>query len=148
MKELTVIFFCSWKFALTFPLAIYSLNLSFSETLLYTNLGGIVGLIFFSYLSQGLLVFWQKHIQSRFITKGHKQNFTTKRRRFIYLKNKYGLPGIILLNPIILSIPISTFLVIKYFGLRTKHLLWLFSGQLIWSIIYTFFYFYLRPIIF
>lgn len=146
MKELTVIFFCSWKFALTFPVAVYSMNLSLYETLLYTNIGGLLGLIIFAFLSEQLIKLWHIHVKPILRLRSSYQVFTPKRRRFIHIKNNYGFPGIVILNPIILSIPISTFLVIKYFGKKTKYFLWLLFGQICWSIIYTVFYFYLKPL--
>ena len=144
MKELAVIFGCTWKFALTFPVAVYGMKFSFFKTLLITNLGGILGVIFFIYLSDGLIQAWNKLIRPKIkIRKAEKPVFTTKRRNFIKIKSKYGFPGIVILNPIIISIPISSFLVVKYYGRNFKYVIWLFIGQLIWSVIYTFFYFFI-----
>ena len=138
MKALTIVFFCSWKFALTFPMAIYIMKMSFIETILYTNLGGIAGLIFFTLLSNQLIIFWSKYISPRLNNEEEKKvRINKKRRRIIKLKNRYGLLGIVILNPIILSIPISSFLVSKYYGTSRKNLIWLFTGQFLWSIIYT-----------
>lgn len=145
MKELTVVFFCSWKFALTFPVAVYGMKMSFIETILYSNLGGLIGVIVFTYLSSQLLNFWNSIIRPKFhSSQSSKPIFTGSRRRFIKIKNNYGLAGIIILNPVILSIPISTFLIIKYYGLRKRYLAWLIAGQLVWSIVYSIFYIYIR----
>lgn len=143
MKELTVIFFCSWKFALTFPVAVFGMKFSFFKTLLYTNLGGISGILFFTFLSDVFIRLWNKYVKSTFnFMKHDKPLFTGRRRRFVQIKSKYGFPGIVILNPIILSIPVSSFLVVKYFGKKLKYIFWLFVGQVGWSILYTLFYFF------
>lgn len=145
MKELTVIFFSSWKFCLTFPVAVYGMHMSFAETIFYTNMGGVIGVIFFSFLSKQLLAFWKRKVLPLIVRKQkYKPVFTKRRRMFISIKNNYGLPGIVFLNPIIFSIPISTFLVNRYFGRKKIYLLWLIAGQIAWSIIYTFFYIYVK----
>ena len=145
MRELTVIFFCAWKFALTFPVAVYGMEMSIKEVLLYTNLGGLLGLLFFAYLWHHILQWWMIKVKPRMRKKENKQPlFTRKKRRFIRLKNTYGLAGIVFLNPIILSIPISTFLVIRFYGRKKRYLVWLFAGQIAWSILYAVFYIYIR----
>jgi hypothetical protein len=144
MKELTVIFFCTWKFALTFPVAIFGMKFPVIKTLIFTNIGGVLGLLFFTYLSELIINFWLKYIKPKvsFLNK-EKPVFTKRRRKFVKIKSKYGLSGIIFLNPILLSIPISSFLVVKYYGKKMQNILLLFFGQLAWSLLYTFFYFYL-----
>ncbi len=144
MKEFTVIFFCSWKFALTFPVAVYGMKFSFIKTLLFTNIGGASGVLAFTYLSEFIINLWNKYIKPWFSSsKKDKPTFTKQKRKFIHIKSKYGLPGIIILNPIILSIPISSFLIVKFYGRKLKYVLLLFAGQVVWSIIYTVFYFYI-----
>ena len=149
MKELTIVFFCSWKFALTFPVAVYVMKMSFAETLFYTNLGGLVGIIVFAYLSTQIIQLWNTIIRPRvFKNKPVKPIFTKRSRKFIKIKNSYGFAGIVILNPIVLSIPISTFLVIKYYGLKKRYLAWLVAGQFTWSFIYTLFYMFVRNDVF
>jgi len=55
-----VIFFSSVKFALTFPYAVYTCEFGFWETVLWTNIGGILGIVFFAYLSELILDTWSK----------------------------------------------------------------------------------------
>ncbi len=72
--------------------------------------------------------------------KRSKKIFTLRNRRLIFLKNKFGLPGIVILTPVILSIPVGVFLITKYFGRKKISYLYLFAGQIVWSFIYTFIY--------
>lgn len=138
MRELTIIFFCTWKFAATFPVAIYVMKMSVAETLIYTNIGGIIGAFLFLGLSGFLIRTWEKY-RSRFYRK-KKKIFTPANRRFIRIKRKYGLLGIVILSPVILSIPIGAFLAAKYYGVKPKVFALLIAGQILWSVIYTLFY--------
>ena len=143
MEKLTIILFCTWKFALTFPLAVYGMNMSFFDVLLYTNIGGLTGLLFFTYLWHFIIQWWNNKISPRVKLRKEKPCvFNKKNRRFIKVKNSYGFAGIVILNPVVLSIPISTFLVIKFYGRKKRYLAWLLLGQIVWSLIYAFFYIY------
>ncbi|MDD2550227.1 MAG: hypothetical protein PHD00_09060 [Bacteroidales bacterium] len=138
MKELVVILSATWKFAATFPVAVYIFRMSFFETILYTNIGGLIGLIFFTLLSRGLLkllnTYWPEKWRCK---KKERKIFSKRNRRLVTIKNKYGLPGIVILTPVILSIPIGVFLNTKYYGKQKSSYLFLFLGQIAWSFIYT-----------
>lgn len=141
MKELIIIVSSTWKFAATFPIAIYLFNMSFLETILYTNIGGIIGIVVFSLLSKGILKLWDAYWPQKLsYTRKSRRVFTKRNRRLILFKNKYGLPGIILLTHVLLSIPLGVFLNMKYFGRRKINYLYLLLGQFGWSVIYTLFY--------
>lgn len=145
MSKLFIILSSTWKFALTFPFAVYVSHMSFAETLLYTNIGGILGALFFTYLWGFLIKCWNIHLKPRLNYKRKESPvFTRKRRLFVKIKSKYGFPGIVILNPVILSIPISAFLISKYYGKNKLNLIWLIFGQFVWSLIYTYFYIHIR----
>ncbi len=149
MQELTIILCCTWKFAITFPLAIYVMKMSFAETLLFTNIGGFLGVIFFTLLSQILINIWDKYWPDRFKIKSRNNKiFTKKSRRFVSIKLKYGLPGIVILTPVILSIPVGAFLITKYYGNRLINYFWLITGLSGWSLVYTFFYMKMVPLVY
>ena len=145
MSELSIIFFASWKFAAIFPVAIVAMKMSFAETMLYTNVGGILGVFFFTYFSKTLIYLADK-ILSKKTQKKHKL-FNKRNRRIVNIKAKYGLPGIVILSPILLSIPIGSFLIAKYYGAKPINLIYLVAGQIAWSLVYCFIYFQVRTII-
>ena len=148
MKELTIILFCTWKFAATFPVAIYVMGMSFTETLVYTNIGGILGTLIFVYFSQFLISAWNKYWPEKLKFRRKKRKiFTKRKRRFVKIKSNYGLIGIVILSPVILSIPVGSFLTVKYYGNRIKNIIFLIAGQLFWSFVYTFFYTQVKTII-
>lgn len=145
MKEITVILCCTWKFALTFPVAIFGMKFSFWKTILYTNIGGFLGLLFFIYLSKAVILLWNKYIVPLYKREKAEKRIFTRRNRFVVLiKKKYGLPGIVVLSPILLSIPVGAFLTTKYYGTRVDKIIWLLAGQIGWSFVYTCFYMYIQ----
>jgi hypothetical protein len=145
MKELTIIFFCTFKFAAAFPVAIYLAKMTPLETLLYTNTGGILGTFIFMYLSEFIIRMYNKYWPQRLKrNKRKKQVFTKINRRIVRIKTKYGPWGIVILNPVLLSIPLGSFLMVKYYGLKMKNMLWLIAGQVVWSLVYVLFLFYVK----
>lgn len=148
MKELTIILFCTWKFAATFPIAIYVMGMSFTETIVYTNIGGILGTLISVYFSQFFINIWNNYWPEKLkFRRKTRKIFTKRNRRFVKIKSKYGLIGIVLLSPVILSIPIGSFLTVKYYGNRIKNIIFLIAGQLFWSFVYTIFYTQVKTII-
>jgi hypothetical protein len=146
MREITVIFLSTWKFAATFPIAIYLMRMSFVETLLYTNIGGALGSVVFFYFSFYVIKMWKRYLPERFLYM-RKKIFTKATRRFVRIKIKYGLSGIVILSPVILSIPLGSFLAAKFYGTKPKVIIWLIAGQVIWSLVFTFFYTQLKIIL-
>ena len=141
MKEFIIIFSSSWKFAATFPIAVYVFKMSFFETILYTNIGGLIGMAVFALASKGLIRIFDFLLPSVFRRKVKpKKIFTKRNRRIIKTKNKYGLAGIILLTHLLLSIPVGVFLNTKYYGKRKVSYLYLVLAQIVWSFAYTIFY--------
>jgi len=55
MKELIIIISSTWKFAAAFPVAVFLFNMSFFETILYTNIGGLLGIVLFTLASKGVI---------------------------------------------------------------------------------------------
>ncbi len=45
---------------MTFPLAVMQFKFNFSETILWTNVGGILGIYFFAFLSEKLIAWWNR----------------------------------------------------------------------------------------
>lgn len=139
------ILFSSFKFAATFPLVIIQYEFSFLETILWTNVGGILGVYFFAFLSEKLLAWWKRLFRrsNRKILEDEQQVkkiFTRRNRRIVRIKQKYGLIGIALITPFLLSIPVGVFLVVRYYRSSKLKFLYLIAANLIWPVIYTGFY--------
>ena len=145
VQIILTILFSSFKFAATFPLVIIQFEFSFAETILWTNVGGIAGIYFFAFLSGKLLSWWKRAFRrsNRKIMSDEQQVkiiFTRKNRRIVRIKQKYGLMGIALITPFLLSIPVGVFLVVRYYRTSKTRFLFLIGANLFWSVIYTGFY--------
>jgi len=139
------ILFSSFKFAATFPLVIIQFEFSFLETILWTNVGGTAGVYFFAFVSQKLLSWWKRAFRrsNRKIVEDEQQVkkiFTRRNRRIVRIKKKYGLIGIAVITPFLLSIPVGVFLVVRYYHSSRFKFLYLIAANLFWSVIYTGFY--------
>ena len=150
---LLTILFSSFKFAATFPLVIIQFEFSFVETILWTNTGGIIGIYFFAFLAEKLLAWWKRAFRrsNRHILEDEQQekkNFTKKNRRIVRIKQKYGLIGIALITPFLLSIPVGVFLVVRYYNSNKSKFFYLIASNLIWSAIYTGFYMFWDVLLF
>ena len=138
MNAILIIFSSTWKFAATFPVAVYLFKMSFTETILYTNIGGFIGIIVSLFFSKGLILLWNKIFPGKTSSRvKQKKKFTKSNRRLVQIKTKYGMPGIAILTPVLLSIPLGTFLTAKYYGQRKTNYLLLAISQLGWSFVYT-----------
>jgi hypothetical protein len=137
---------------MTFPLVIMQFKFSFIETILWTNIGGIIGIYFFAFLSDKLILWWNRTFRNK--RKAHKSKkkekkvFTRKNRRIVRIKQRYGLIGIALSTPFLLSIPVGTFLVIRYYRSSRVKFAYLIGANLIWSVIYTLFYTFCEGLLF
>lgn len=148
MKEFIIILSSTWKFAATFPVAVYFFKMSFLETILYTNIGGLVGVLFFMFSFKGVIRLYEVFMHKNKIhRKKLKKIFTKKNRRLVTIRKKYGLLGIVSLTPVLLSIPIGSFLVVKYYGEVKKAFLYLLISNAAWSLAYTLIYMKVRAAI-
>jgi hypothetical protein len=143
----------SVKFAMTFPLAILQFKFNFLETLLWTNVGGVLGIYFFAYLSEKLIAWWNRTFRKSLPAaartgSGNKKAFTKKNRRIVRIKQQYGLLGIALSTPFLLSIPVGTFLVVRYYRHTRTRFLYLIGSNVFWSVIYTVFYMFWDDLLF
>lgn len=141
-----VIFFSSFKFALTFPFAIATMGFGFWQTVLWTNVGGLIGIYVFSFLSEQILSLWRKVVPHTL--SGEKKSFTTRNRRIVRIKRNYGQWGIALTTPVILSIPVGAFLMVRYYSRSNHNIYFLALANLVWSLIYASFYFHLDQLVF
>jgi len=117
LKLISVGLLSAIKFFLAIPYS-YAIGLSYYETLISTCTGGIIGFYFFYYLSGVILNFLvKKGILKRpgKKRKANKKIFSKKNKLIVKTKLSYGLIGLVILTPIILSIPIGAFILRKYY---------------------------------
>jgi len=137
LKLINVFLLASVKYLFSYPYALV-IGLNFEQAILSVIIGGIAGFFFFYYLSGFLIRIFREYkrlfgnmspdfVKSgyhRFFTSrsktGEPSRFSRKNRWFVAIKVRYGLWGIIISSPVILSIPVGAFLLKKYYS-NTKN---------------------------
>ncbi len=149
LKQITILLLSAVKLMVAIPLSTL-LGYSYLQTFLNTATGGILGVLFFFFLSKNLLkayealrpflvrqvLYLRQYSGQRLIVSSkvrQHRRFTRRNRLIVKIRRKYGMPGIIILTPIILSIPLGTFLAIKYYSSRKNLLAWLSLSVILWS---------------
>ena len=74
-----------------------------------------------------------------------KRKFSRKSRLFVKMKLKYGLTGIAFLTPILLSVPVGTFIATKLTHNKPKIFLYITVAILLWAIALTLLTHYFWP---
>jgi uncharacterized oligopeptide transporter (OPT) family protein len=122
---------------------------NYIQTALTTALGGILGILFFYFLSKWIISMYYKCCptvysyftgikidRSRKILSQEisiKKKFTRKNKFIINARNRYGFLGIIFFTPILLSIPLGAFLARKYYSGRSNMLIYMSISVVLWS---------------
>lgn len=135
--EITSVFLLSTvKFVFgAVPMAL-AMGFSFFEAVTVTSLGGFTGVLLFVSMSDKIIakLKQQKAGKIKDTTQQPKKNFTRKNKTIVYVKKRFGLIGIALLTPLLLSIPLGCFLAVRYFKEKQKILIYMFTSILFWSI--------------
>jgi hypothetical protein len=149
-KIFQVFVLASLKYFFTIPYAAI-IGIEYKYALPAIVIGGMAGFLFFYYLSH------KTHRQStkffqyacspmpdsfktrchRFLTFGiakkGKQKFTRRNRMIVRLKNNYGLWGIVITTPVLLSIPVGAFLASHYFPRNKRMVLYMLASIVAWG---------------
>jgi hypothetical protein len=152
-KIIQVFLLATVKYVLTFPFALL-IGLNFEQTLVAVTLGGISGFFFFYHFSgfainrfHHVKTFLWKHAPRSVRLKYRQLLFWrmkitgekvfTKRNRFIAkFRSKFGLPGIIILSPVVLSLPIGAFLLNKYYSKHKLAFSYMVLSILSWAAVF------------
>ena len=125
------------KFMLGAPLALFVHGYSFNETVMMTSFGGILGVVFFTYFSEWTINMW-KRFRKKPSTDRHgkkKQIFTRRKRLIVKVKSKYGIIGIAFISPSLITIPIGTFILVRYFRNKRKIIVYESLSVVFWSVL-------------
>jgi len=152
-KIIQVFLLASVKYVLTYTYALL-IGLNFEQTLLAVTLGGIAGFFFFYHVSgfaiarfHRIKIFMRRHLP-RPVRRKYRQFmawrksvtgervFTKRSRLIVYFRQKYGLPGIVILSPVILSLPIGAFLLNKYYPKHKFAMSYMVLSILSWTVLF------------
>lgn len=145
LKQLSIILISALKFFIAPPTS-YLFGYSYVHTILNTTIGGWIGIQVFYH--GGKTIFPGVRNYLNLLTKGkffnnrptgaatvHGRVFKRRNRFIVKIRNKYGLPGLIILTPVLFSIPIGTLLIVKYYSQRKGMIAWLSLSVMAWSVV-------------
>lgn len=149
LKQLSILLISAVKFLVAAP-ASYLFGYSYIQTILNTTIGGWIGVLFFYYAGRYIFLhfpFWKRRVRkfyhklsgiplhtSHTITEP-KRAFTRRNRFIVMIRSRFGFPGLIILTPVLLSIPLGTFLAVRYYSKRRGLLAWLSLSVMVWSVL-------------
>ncbi len=144
-KIVSVFFSCAFFFGkIGMPAAVGLFKFNFAKSVAVSCAGGIFGTVVSTYLSAGIIKWWEKLKSKWFASHKPKKKFTWLNRRIIMVKHRFGLLGIALLSPILLSIPLGAFLCERFYKKKSKVILYLSGSVVFWSVslyfVFLFFY--------
>ncbi|NQU84733.1 MAG: hypothetical protein HQ541_03135 [Mariniphaga sp.] len=150
---LHIVLLASFKYILTIPYA-KIIGLNYSQALIAVLVGGIGGFLIFYYLSNWIIRRfdsfkpylcmlipgfikrkYQIYCENRAVKP--KKIFSRKSRVIARIKKTYGLWGIIITTPVLLTIPVGAFLASKYYSGRRNIVGYMLGSIVIWALILT-----------
>jgi len=171
LKFLQVVLLSSVKFVAGPPFAYYenSYDFGFMETILSCIVGGMLGVVVFTYLAAPILraehwvvrklkTLYKKVVDNdrRFSTPKadidadieihyeyvepseiKRRVFTKRNRRIVRIWKSFGLAGIALITPVILSIPIGTVVANSLVNNKRRIFAYMFLSIVFWSLLMT-----------
>jgi hypothetical protein len=102
---------------------------SYWEVMLFSAIGGIIGVGFFLLLASS----FQATLKKWFPRKKKKKVFSRKNRFIVRVKKNFGLAGIAFLTPWFLSVPLGTFISFGIYKDRWKVFLYQSVSIIVWS---------------
>lgn len=129
LKYFTVYFLSGLKFIFgpTFGVAN---DLPVIVIIILTSLGMMTTIYLFTFFGEEIHGFFQRF-------RKNKKVFTTKSRRFVKIWKKFGLKGLCLLTPLILTPP-GGGLLVNLIGAKKKDILkWMWISAILWSTVIT-----------
>ena len=97
-----------------------------------TTLGGVLGVFLFFNLGSRIVHFFPNYFKP---INTKRKIFTKKNKFYVKLIRNYGLFGIAIFSPILISIPVGSFLAARFFeNQKTMALAIMCAAVLIWSV--------------
>jgi len=114
------------------PLLAKSFGFGYLQTIFVTSLGGCVGVFVFFNLGARIVHFFPNFFKP---IKEKRKVFTKKNKFLVMLIRNYGLFGIAIFSPILISIPVGSFLAARFFENDKKTAIIILSMSVVlWSV--------------
>lgn len=153
LKLISVFLVASIKYFWATPYS-FGLRLNEWETIFFIEAGGILGFLFFYYffgfLFKELKLIWPKvyhftpvlfKVRFEMWLNSHRANrinarkFTKRNKMIVRMRKRYGMWWLVILSPIILSIPVGALLGNKYFRHNYHFIPYMLLSIFIWGIV-------------
>lgn len=130
LKILSVFLLSAVKFGIGgVPAAVFA-NFPFFKAMLITISGGMTGVVVFAYLSD-----WINHKLQKMGSGKPKKKFTLTNKTIVYVKKYFGLIGLSIITPLVLSIPLGVFLAVRYYHDKNKVIRYMFISITLWAVL-------------
>jgi hypothetical protein len=144
----------SFKYILTVPY-ILLIEVEYKYALPTIVIGGIGGFLFFYFLSKKVVYLFRKMVLfvRRFLSERIKSKngkiidswlmprrkpvFSVRNRMIVKIKKSYGLWGIVIATPVLLSIPIGAFIVSHYYSKDRRVLCYMLLSVTAWGVVFS-----------
>lgn len=138
-RAIPVILLSMFKFLPSPSLAVV-LGFNFWETILITVPAGIAGVTFFYLISGFLMDRSRRKRILRMAKEGYRspRQFTSINKAMIWVKHRFGIAGIALITPAIISIPVGSIIMAKFFKHDRRALPALIVSVVFWGLVLTF----------
>lgn len=138
LKILEVALIASVKLALA-PFEAERYGFNFKAAFLITTLGGVTGVLAFTFIGQAIAYGWKK-IKGIFqskekISARSKKKFTMSNKLIVRIKMRFGLIGVALITPSLISIPVGTLVINHFYKKKLQNILTLAAAVTLWSLI-------------
>lgn len=137
LRVLEIIIIAGIKFAIA-PFEAERSGFNFQTAFIITTVGGIIGIFIFYFIGEVIAFGWKKFLRYMNPLKQKdkpKKKFTWMRKFTVRTKMKFGLAGLIITTPAILSIPIGTLVIHRFYRKKWKNISLLCLSLIIWSLI-------------
>ena len=114
------------------PILAKSLGFSYLNTVIVSSVGGMVGVFVFFNLGTRIVNFFPNFFKP---IKKKKRVFTKKNKFFVNVIRNYGLFGLSIFTPVLISIPVGAFLAARFFQDQKNTALLIMSiSVVLWSV--------------
>lgn len=127
IKICLVVGLSSVKHASGAPLAA-SLGFSYLEAALLMTFGGLLGILIMLYCMQTV-----KYAATKYLPSKKKKVFNKRNRMIVKVRKKFGMAGLALIGPLVISLPITVIIMTAIFGDKRKVLLYTGLSVVLWS---------------
>lgn len=134
LEILEIMLIASIKFVIA-PFIAEAQDFNFIESFAITISGGIAGVFIFTFIGDIITYGWNRLISFfKIPSLSSKKKFTWTRKLIVRTRMKFGIAGIALITPFIISIPLGTFVIHRFYRKKWKNIFFLTGAVIVWGI--------------